>query len=212
MVPVIGRMDLLRTCLRSLRAGDQVLIVDNTTIREATPLAKKYGARIMHPQRNLGVAGSWNAGLTEEHAALTIFCSAAIEVTQPGGAAAWLDRHFGDLPASTPGFVVPAPVGFHFWGVTRSTVVRVGSFDQRFWPAYCEDTDYRRRMRLAGLELYETPLEGVRVNEIGHGAHLLGLRGDENDAYFMRKWGCTPQQAHDIDVGYVLPFNGRHGR
>lgn len=203
VIPFIGRGDLLKTCLRSLKAGDNVIVVDNTGQDVAQSFCKKFGARHAPQTTNIGVAASWNIGIDDD-SPLTIFCSAATVLHL--SAEQWLMRYYYPYASASPGFVTPADVGFHWWGLGRTTIDCIGRFDPVL-NYYCQDTDYRRRMRLEGLELYETPLEHVSVQTIAHGARILGLKGNENDIYFEQKWGCTPNEAGDITVGYATPYN-----
>lgn len=203
VVPVIGRPDLVNSCLSSLRAADRVLVVNNAQDSDLTQIAKEHGAVVQEPPTNLGVAKSWNLGISLA-ADLTIFCSAAT-LLDPPGLEDWLFRYVDGV--ERPGFVVPAPVGFHLFGLHRETIGRIGLFDENIYPAYTEDTDFRRRMRLVGLDFNEVPRKGVKVLETAHGTKILGLKGNENDAYFFEKWGCTPNESVDLTKGYQTPWN-----
>lgn len=64
-IPVLNRIDLLERCLDRIDHPADVLIVNNDTVypkidARLTRLADKRGAEVWRPDRNLGVAASWN--------------------------------------------------------------------------------------------------------------------------------------------------------
>jgi hypothetical protein len=80
------------------------------------------------------------------------------------------------------------------FGVNRIALDTLGCFDENFFPIYCEDSDYRRRLRLAGL----TPAicESTRIVHGGSRslsqpavARQNSVTYARNRSYYQRKWG-----------------------
>lgn len=69
-----------------------------------------------------------------------------------------------------------------------------GCFDENFFPIYCEDSDYRRRLQLAGLQ--PARCEATRIMHGGSRslsqpevARQNNLTYARNRRYYQRKWG-----------------------
>lgn len=80
---------------------------------------------------------------------------------------------------------------------------RVGRFDERFFPAYFEDNDFCRRMRLAGIEplpvdgdgyLHDVSSTLAKFNPPEMEEHHTQFR--ENERKYVAKWGGLP--GHEI--------------
>ncbi len=75
----------------------------------------------------------------------------------------------------------------------RQLFIRLGGFDERYVPAYCEDSDLCFRVREAGYEVYYTPFSRVIHHEgISHGTDTgSGIKACQvaNQATFLERWG-----------------------
>jgi GT2 family glycosyltransferase len=77
--------------------------------------------------------------------------------------------------------------------VNPIALATLGCFDENFFPIYCEDSDYRRRMKLAGLRpafCEETRIVHGGSRSLGEAAvarqnHVTYVR---NRHYYQRKW------------------------
>lgn len=73
-------------------------------------------------------------------------------------------------------------------------LLTVGCFDENFFPVYCEDSDYRRRLKLAGLSpayceetrIWHGGSASLKQPEVARQNNLTYAR---NRHYFHRKWG-----------------------
>jgi GT2 family glycosyltransferase len=87
-------------------------------------------------------------------------------------------------------------------------VENVGWFDENFFPAYFEDNDMHRRIKLAGLKNYIR--KDVCVNHIGSATQFFDKENpvvddwkwDKVQGYYMSKWGGKPNEET-----YINPFN-----
>jgi GT2 family glycosyltransferase len=86
------------------------------------------------------------------------------------------------------------PSEYGCFAITPRALSTLGCFDENFFPVYCEDSDYRRRAALAGLENYCCP----DTNILHGGGESLGdpalaaqnrVTYQRNREYFIRKWG-----------------------
>ena len=75
----------------------------------------------------------------------------------------------------------------------RDLFLQLGGFDERYVPAYCEDSDLCFRVREAGYEAYYTPFSRVIHHEgISHGTDTgSGIKSYQvaNQAKFLERWG-----------------------
>ena len=79
--------------------------------------------------------------------------------------------------------------------IRRDLFVELGGFDQRYVPAYCEDSDLAFQVRERGLKVYYTPFSVVVHHEgISHGTDTgSGIKAYQvrNQQRFMERWGAA---------------------
>lgn len=159
-VPILNGADHLRRLLASLDVPIHTLaIVDQSAGRADPPsvqlrhdlrgleqngVANITQVRIARPFCNAGVAAAWNQILLsfpEAPMALLVNHDVAFP---PGLLAEVLDH----IDATQPQFMAlfPAERAFSAFVVTALAWDAVGLFDERYYPAYCEDLDYRDRL------------------------------------------------------------------
>ena len=160
-IPILNRVDLLFELLESLDHPVQTLaIVDNSQLRNGTracevssqlealrqlghPLIDEI--HIAKPFRNLGVAASWNLILSSFPEATIALLANNDICFAPGVIGSALSMIDNSRPQFLP--LLPEPNGFSAFLLTALCWDRVGLFDTGFHPAYCEDLDYRDRLR-----------------------------------------------------------------
>lgn len=191
-VPVLNRYDLLARLLasaeRSSVVPDLVIVVDNGGRFDGNTTLPLL---VIAPGRNIGVAASWNTIIERARAldAKRIMISNDDIELDPSTIARVLAEDAD---------VVRAP-GFAFFAMRPSVVDRVGWFDEQFFPAYFDDNDFDRRLRLAGVNI-EDP-QGVPIHHEGSATlhslpmekqHKFSRRFEELRAYYEQKWGGWP--------------------
>jgi GT2 family glycosyltransferase len=145
IVPVLNRYDLLQRMLSSLDYPiGHLLIVDNgaSAVEHSfeldVPDCVEHTTYLPMPA-NLGVAGSWNLGIKSfPYADRWFFVSNDVQF-HPGGLETLSDADRGEITLSSM---------FPYWQafcLGYEAVRAVGLFDEGFFPAYFEDTDYIRR-------------------------------------------------------------------
>jgi glycosyltransferase involved in cell wall biosynthesis len=211
-VPVLSRYDLLERLLASAEAGtskpDRYLIVDNGGKFDAgsaavtRAIARGATVSVLSPGKNLGVAASWNAILTAAHPATAIVSNDDITLGP---------ETLARLAASDADFTIaegpPHANGWCLFAQTARCTERVGLYDTLFYPAYYEDTDYHRRLTLAGIEPLRLPTD--HAHEGWATIKLEGYDGPtyqgqkKNLDYYVEKWGGPPGNER-----FTRPFNG----
>jgi len=90
--------------------------------------------------------------------------------------------------------------------VRREAFIRVGLFDEAFWPAYMEDWDYHRRMKLAGVPAMQANIPFIHLaRSVGRSREIakdLEYRRVTNQ-YYVGKWGAPwPDETLTIPFGW----------
>lgn len=201
------RVDLLmrnKKFLESILDPDMVLIIDNGN------QSIDIDVPIHRPGRNIGISAAWNkfmrAAFVQNNCdALVILQDDIIWDMEKLAHARWLllanpdvDLFLSHLQWSVQ---IHRPV----------TMFRVGDFDERFTPAYCEDDDYTIRMIKAG-KIYQRfheldPLPG----SISEGTKKP-VAWSTQKAKLVAKWGKSTIEAnvphapyYETNRGYRLP-------
>jgi len=201
-ITVLNRYDLLRLQLESLAASTvkppRILILDNggrfhEAIQEALmPLWERTA--VMGTDEERALARSWNHavrwGLTNHDAVVIANDDITWEKTAYRQLAEGIRYGEPDM-ASTENVG-----GFVCFALTKEIVSKVGYFDERFFPAYFEDEDYKYRMKLAGLVPRIVPgcfiqhAESASLKAMSDDQKkLFGMHFQRNFALYRQKWG-----------------------
>ena len=156
---------------------------------------------IFRPQRNLGVARSWN--LLHRFAAPygVVILNDDIELGRN-----CLERL---VTCDSLAVTIDQSHAYEAFLMREEVWQRIGDFDETFFPAYFEDNDHARRLALAGIEIVCPTNDGVlqcgrsstkaRLTA-GATQALNGFVGKNRD-YYLRKWGGLPHQEQ-----FLTPF------
>lgn len=187
VIPCIGPQWLIEDCLDSMdNPHTAVLVIDNS----AHGLRLPSFVESIVPDGNLGVAMSWNLGL-EYGAKWTLLLSASMMFRKG------LDNFIRYASSIVDPYGARCGThGFHAFVLGHKLVEEIGVFDDRFYPCEYEDTDYLRRMKLAGRS-YESLPDIGGLDLVCHGnsiAGKLGLveRSDIPAKFYVAKWGGPP--------------------
>jgi GT2 family glycosyltransferase len=153
---------------------------------------------------NRGLAKSWNEGMVRafDWADVVLFANDDIRFGDGD-----VDRLVASTAAHPEHYIVTcagvelarrerAPsLGYACFAMNRVAFDELGCLDQNLFPIYCEDEDYSRRARLAGLREENCP--GTDVRHFGSAAirvHPALMAQNQvthaaNFAYYHRKWG-----------------------
>jgi GT2 family glycosyltransferase len=214
IVPVLNRYDLLQRMLLSIDFPVRHLLIldngsSNNPIDTEVAISDYVETTTYLPlPSNLGVAASWNLGIKLfPHDSRWFFASNDV-VFGPGSLQALSEAREDEITLSK---------GFPFWQVFcvgYEAVRRLGLFDEGFYPAYFEDTDYMRRADNLGVPITKLDLlvehdnsstirssslyternsQSFRENEIYHAEKIL------NDDYGAGGWSVERRRQNSWD-------------
>lgn len=214
--PCIKRYDLLEKFLASAERGsvrpDKYVVVDNggklhNEVAEGR-LKLPVNTETHWCGKNIGVSATWNK-ILRENPDWVIISNDDVELHERTieslvQAADETDADFL-YPSFNPGAM------FCVFLIKHSCVDKIGYFDERFWPAYFEDNDYHRRMKLGGVKelqvanasydhVVSASLKTNTAEEMEQ--HHKNFRRNQN--YYHLKWGGLPG-AEIYDVPKDVP-------
>lgn len=222
-IPVLNRFDLLDQAIAALDYADRELfIVNNNTVNAADQeaflrLKEKYQFDSFSPRYNLGVAASWNRIITTawSRGYEFVYIGSNDTMLAPGALQALAEM------AKPEPEVLWLLKDFNFWCFRLAAIPAVGLPDENFMPAYFEDDDFLRRVRLAGLgyvHLGETAYEkngrvvpAVSATHLGsqtiasdaeYAAHNGNTFNNWNRNHYVMKWGGEPGAEQ-----FTTPYN-----
>lgn len=192
IVPVLNRYELFGKMLQSVDVEVGVLfIIDNGgLLKEKPEISWAREVRLVNVGHNLGIAASWNLGMKSTPGAAWWYIVNADIQFAPGDLQAVIDA----MSAATEPLAC-FTLAFGAFALNHGVLEKVGLFDENYRPAYCEDTDYDRRCRLAGVGMMKLPFGGHHVGSVcwlgdGNANRPKNERTyPQNVSYYTRKWG-----------------------
>lgn len=194
-VPTYRAFDCLYQCLKSAFEGelvpDYALVIDNSG-GKAYNYVQSFCRVIYQPMPyNLGVARSWNLAFAM-FGNETLIISNDDVLFYPNTIKCMVenkDRAHFIYPRTLPENM------FSLFLMSYYTWLTVGPFDQNFYPAYFEDNDYHRRMKLRNISELCVDVEYGHVGS----ATIKTYSPEEmerhhesfrrNERYYKQKWG-----------------------
>lgn len=184
-VPILNRGDLLEELLASLDYPVQTLaIVDNSggnrMLRDQLDQLQQQGHPLIEHiaiARNFGnggVAISWSQILLAfPSAGVALLANNDVRFS-PGCLAQALEQIQTTEPQLLP--LLPEPACFSAFLMTAKAWDRIGLFDPHFYPAYCEDLEFRDRLRSdPAIQWLEVPtLQASMAQHNGQGSQTIG--------------------------------------
>jgi len=195
VIPTINRADLLEESFNDLKesgvlAESNLLIIDNAN-QDLSFIKRNKNTETYRPDSNLGVAASWNYGINYLFG-LNDSTEAVLVLND--------DIVMGKTPEELKKIIKKAVkqnalvTGSNHWCalvMPRTVFDEIGDFDETFFPAYYEDNDYERRMRLAGLNILKDPDLDPKIfrnSQTIEKSPAINHRFNDNKAYFFKKW------------------------
>lgn len=209
-VPTLCRYDLLDELLLSAERGslrpEGYIIIDNGNAYPRARLNALLGGRasvaeLMAPGCNLGVAASWNRMLDMTKNEAVVISNDDVVLGE---------HTFRDLVSASAHSPFVGD-GWFLFAQTPECTVRVGYYDENFWPGYYEDSDYQVRLHRAGI----TRLERAAAPYVHHqsatteqlGEDWISAYREKNRLYFLEKWNGLMLGQDPLDL-FEEPFRG----
>jgi GT2 family glycosyltransferase len=193
----LKRYDLLEnfivSALRGTRRPAKILVVDNGG-DYSSKMSTRAEVEVIYSGTNIGVACGWNRLLK---AGAWIISNDDVELA---------DTTFAELAASLEeGHLFVFGGGWALFGQRPEVADRIGYYDEDFFPAYYEDSDYRMRLKIAGIPIgtpLTKPFLHIQWASSKDSPEELREWIDKNYQHYLRKWGGPPD--HET---YLTPFN-----
>jgi GT2 family glycosyltransferase len=200
-IPTINRSDLLYQALEIYSVNwpqRHIYVVDNgnQNVTSSNPWVQ-----IHSPGFNLGVSASWNWTIKKA------FENGYTHIAILNDDIIW-KKSVREIER----FIQENPAGLYVSGGTwccfvlsHDAFLRVGGFDEGFFPAYFEDNDFCYRCRLAGIERVTDPFfspEVYRNSMTIDKDKSLNTNFDINKEKFILKWGGEPGKEN-----YTTPYD-----
>lgn len=224
-IPVLNRGDLLLRGIRSIDYPVEKLVVvnngDDPSVASALDEVQSEGAVDLHvhkPDRNLGVAGSWN-WVMRTFSDVEYWVHMGNDIALHTGDLQLIDEGMQRHPELSLRTAMPK-FGYGLFTMRPSCLHAAGWFDENFYPAYFEDGDYRYRLLLLGVafaRIGDAPDETDHCQMVHGEAPSWGsqtINADpelrrandisftNNREYYVRKWGGLPREER-----FTAPFN-----
>lgn len=222
VMPVINCLEYTRQAIQSLgsyRSPATLIVIDNGStdgteryFRDECRLMPDHHLCYLRQSRNLGVAASWNLGIAKtfalgHDAALVINNDIVLADDAVENMLAWLEEgkefitgvQVGSDPSALQTFqrrheFAPYP-HYSCFLMIPSVWKRAGQFDERFWPAYFEDSAHHEALIREGI--YAGCAFDVFFSHAGsRSIHEGGVKNEpffsQNRELFKRLWGYDP--------------------
>ena len=187
----------------------KVVVVNNGGV-----LPSVREAYVDYPDVNLGCAGGWNR-------AMQICDSAEVVILINDDCRVATDTFERMLADPCP---IVLASGFACFKLEAKLWKQIGPFDERFWPAYYEDMDYKIRLKRLGIIPPEWPVDETETGILGRTKKPSGIvHGFFAGPNTYRQWKDVRFRAFNEcleankrryvekwnDGTYELPFNGQ---
>ncbi len=203
------RYDLLNKLISSAEVGntkpDKIWIFDNGgNFWHDNPKVE-----IWRPQNNVGVSNGDNFFFNHMGDDFIVVSNDDVELFPYTLTMFTIHQNDGDFLVTSG---LPILNAFTLFSINKSTVEKVGYFDETISPnyAYFEDNDFGRRMNLAGLKRFDVPTSAFHVEsgtiksytseEQRQHAHKFDLAREN----YIKKWGGKPTEEK-----WDKPFNNK---
>jgi GT2 family glycosyltransferase len=202
-IPTINQFDYLQDNLDAINQylpNIQIYIYNNSIYNIVTKVRTYSNTKIMGSGTNIGVAAAWNIMLTDMRANgfdYALILNDDIVLSKD-------ISHIYEFVSQKRQF---ARI-LNDWSVfliSLDTFSQIGLFDEKFYPAYFEDSDYNYRMKLAGISTDFPKIlipQTYRVSSSITKEPELNTKFLENRKYYIDKWGGEP--TYEL---YKKPFN-----
>ncbi|MGH9135739.1 MAG: glycosyltransferase, partial [Acidimicrobiales bacterium] len=189
------------------RLETEVIVVDN-----GSPYERPFAATVHRFDENRGVATAWNTGIGLASAPVVAVLNSDCRVA-PGWDEALYEAATTGRRIAFPytdhgdglGFRQPDQGGTAGWCFMLTTDLygEIGPFDERFNPAYGEDTDYWHRAWQLGVEL--SPVPAARVTH----ARRTTARTDDHYDWLLQAHRYKYGWKHGVDPLRAPPYYDR---
>jgi GT2 family glycosyltransferase len=205
-IPTINQWPLLKSFLPIYTMDfpeTRIYILDNG--RQNIDVTGFPNVIVIHQKKNIGVAASWNylcREIFKDHTHAAILNDDVL--WRPNDSMRPLS---GFISRSQRDFYKTQLDNWCVFILPKKTFEKIGEFNTLFYPAYFEDRDYMRRMKLAGCSI----MQNICFNPIVYYESLSTKKDnslldnfDRNEQLYIEMWGGLPGQEK-----FDRPFDGK---
>ena len=189
-IPTLNRADLLQASLDKYAidfSDVEIFVIDNGN----QELYSSDNSIIINEKRNLGVAASWNKLCqlifkNYDYAMILnddIYCGYNADVVE-------------NAIFKMKSGLVQSQVSWSVFVISKRLYNFVGKFDEIFYPAYYEDSDYLYRMKLKGIIQDVDATLNPKIKRISStyelAPDLVNNAMQQNRLRYISKWGNSP--------------------
>ena len=192
-IPTINRADLLNEALANYFEdfkNTEIVICDNG---KQEIITRERNFVIYKPENNLGVSGSWNMIMDyaeKVKGTHVLILNDDIYLGKSEEEIKTIIRLWN------PEFLC-TELNWCSFILSVDAYLKVGKFDENFFPAYFEDNDYFRRMLLTGVNITNNAMLNpviYRNSMTIQKSPELNSGFEKNSHYYISKWGGQPTQ------------------
>ena len=216
LIPVTTRPDLVKDKISKL-PNENLILINNFNEKKVLDLclqAKDQGSEVYSCPENYGIGASWNLGLKkvlEDKDDFIFLLSVSSEIKVEFDRIVDLVRE-AEIVKPRSIYYFANKVGRHFFVHTKRSIQLGGFYDENYYPAYHEDTDYNYRSRFNGIdrEVFSFNRSDL-IGTYGYGLskqestslfkYICSFQTFHNE-YYARKWGGL-----GLDASYKTPYN-----
>jgi GT2 family glycosyltransferase len=177
IVPILARPELLDRMLKTIDYPvEHLVIIDNGHCVRKVVARNVWNVHVITMPTNLGVAASWNLGIKSMPQAPWWLVS-NFDVEWPAGSLQSFTHAASSDTLALSGGTPP----WCAFSIGANVVETVGLFDEAFYPAYYEDTDYERRCNHHGISVTHT---GVKVEHTNSSTLAVHNYAEKNNTTF----------------------------
>jgi GT2 family glycosyltransferase len=204
-IPTINQFDYLQENLDAIHKylpDVQVYIYNNSNFNLLTKIKTHDNTKIFGSGCNIGVAAAWNVMLTDMEAngfEYGLILNDDIVLSSN-------ISYINDFISQKPKF---ARI-LNDWSVfliSLEVFKQIGLFEEKFFPAYFEDSDYAYRLKLAGIN---TDFPKILIPQTYRNSSSIKENPNLNSnfltnrSYYIQKWGGEP--SYEL---FKKPFNNK---
>jgi hypothetical protein len=214
--------DLLKICIKSWPKMSGILDklvyfdgkywTDNFKNLLESGELKKNNVEQLTLSKHMGVSGSWNQILKyafDDNSYENVIIVGSDTEFKEG----YLEGYIKEFEDNQLEFSTARGQGFNCWCMTRKCYEVVGTFDENFFPAYVEDNDFHRRVKLSQLKdgdignfelITHYGSASIRKNKRMEEANCKTFPMSQQQ--FRKKWGGE----HDSPNLWKTPYNNSY--
>ena len=206
-IPILNRGDLLERLICSIDYPVQKLFIVNNgndigVLQVIHKIVNGLNENIKEvvvytPEKNLGVAGSWNTIINENMDCPYWVISANDMMFSESGSVEKMAFYAEQNHLTNAMMYVD---GYSCFCMTQLGLKEVGTFDENIFPAYLEDSDHFYRLRLSGAIATGFPdVKFIHGEPPNYGSSTIntndkyqkanGITHGRNFEYYFKKWG-----------------------